>query len=195
MLIGPADAGSSRVASSFLVRLKMAVTIDKATHRPGYVLKTECVVPRPMDEVFEFFANAANLHLLTPSWLRFKILTPLPIEMHKGRKIDYKLRVHGVPVHWTSEITAWEPNERFVDELRRGPYTHWHHEHRFEEREEGVHVSDVVHYGVPGGGIIHGLFVRRDLENIFNFRQQVLRERFGESSQAERSFPELATIS
>ena len=170
----------------------MAISIEKASTRPGYVMRTECTVARPLDEVFEFFSNAANLQILTPGWLHFNILTPQPIEMHLGKKIDYKLRVHGIPLRWTSEITVWEPNRRFIDELRRGPYTHWHHEHLFEECDEGARVIDVVHYGVPGGALIHGLFVRRDIESIFNYRQEVLRERFGNASPPATPVAELA---
>lgn len=158
----------------------MAISIEKATDRKGYVMKAECIVPRPLDEVFEFFSDAANLQTLTPSWLRFEIVTPQPIEMAVGTLIDYKLRVHGVPLRWRSEITAWEPNKRFVDELRRGPYTHWHHEHSFESCEEGTRVIDIVHYGVPGGALIHSLLVRRDIQQIFGYRQKVLGDLFGD---------------
>lgn len=170
----------------------MALTIEKAVERRGYVMRAECIVPRPLEEVFEFFADAANLQVLTPSWLHFKIVTPQPIEMAEGKRIDYKLRVHGLPIRWTSEITAWEPNKRFVDELRKGPYTHWHHEHRFEACNQGTRVIDVVHYGVPGGALIHGLFVRRDIEQIFGYRQDVLREMFGENQSATAPVRELA---
>lgn len=63
-----------------------------------------------------------NLAILTPPWLRFSILTPGPIQMKQGALIDYRLRPRGIPIRWQSEITAWEPPHRFVDEQRRGPY-------------------------------------------------------------------------
>jgi ligand-binding SRPBCC domain-containing protein len=98
--------------------------------------------------------------------------------MRAGLLLDYRLRIRGVPVRWQSEITAWEPPRRFVDEARRGPYRYWRHDHRFEPCDGGTRVLDQVHYDVPGGAIIHWLFVGRDLKKVFRFRQQRLVELF-----------------
>lgn len=144
----------------------------------GYVLETSIRLPRPREEVFAFFADAANLDLLTPRRLRFEVLTPLPIVMRPGTRIEYRLRLHGVPVQWQSEITVWEPPERFVDEQRRGPYRRWVHEHRFREADGETEVSDRVEYACPGGALIHWLFVARDLRRIFRYRGTQLAEFF-----------------
>lgn len=148
--------------------------------RGGYVLRAVSVVPRPLDEVFAFFSDAFNLESLTPGFLRFEVLTPAPIEMHAGQRIDYRLRVRGVPLRWTSEITVWDPPHRFVDEQRRGPYRRWHHEHRFEPCDEGTRVIDIVHYAAPGGALVHRFVVKRDIEKIFAFRQRKLAELFAQ---------------
>jgi ligand-binding SRPBCC domain-containing protein len=128
----------------------------------------------PIAEVFPFFADPRNLEALTPPWLRFEITTPSPIEMRAGTLIDYRLRVHGVPLRWRSEITAWDPPHRFVDEQRRGPYRTWRHEHRFSADGGGTLVEDDVTYAVRGGGLVDRLFVRRDLDRIFAFRRGAL---------------------
>ncbi len=139
-----------------------------------YRLTTSLWLPRRRQEVFDFFADAGNLDALTPPWLRFRILTPLPIAMQEGALIAYRLRLHGVPIRWLTEITAWEPPVRFVDTQRRGPYLEWIHEHQFNEEGEGVRVDDVVHYRVPGGALIHRWFVEGDLRRIFDYRQRAL---------------------
>ena len=144
-----------------------------------FELTREVLLPRPLAEVFPFFADARNLERLTPPWLRFEVLTPGRIEMRRGTTIDYRLRLRGVPVRWRSEITAWEPPVRFVDEQRRGPYRLWVHEHRFEERAGGTLAGDHVRYAVPGGRLVDRLVVRRDLDRIFEYRRDVLREIFG----------------
>lgn len=136
-------------------------------------------LPRPLGELFPFFADAGNLDVITPPWLRFAILTPRPIEMKVGTRIDYRLRVHGLPVRWQSEITAWQPPHRFVDEQRRGPYRAWSHEHTFTEQNGGTLVADHVRYAVLGGALIERLFVRRDIATIFAYRQQKLAALFG----------------
>ena len=91
--------------------------------------------PLPPAELFPFYADASNLERITPDLLRFRLLTPTPIELGVGTRIDYALRVHGVPIRWTSEITAWDPPFRFRDEQLRGPYSVWQHTHDFEERD------------------------------------------------------------
>ena len=98
--------------------------------------------------------------------------------MHLGTLIDYKLRVHGLPLKWRSEITAWEPPTCFVDEQRRGPYRTWIHEHRFEESGKGTLCTDFVRYSVWGGAEVNWL-VRRDVKRIFAFRTRQLRQLFG----------------
>lgn len=147
-----------------------------------FVLQTELWLAQPRSEVFPFFAEARNLEAITPPWLRFEVLTPAPIEMRAGALIDYRIRVHGIPIRWRTEIAEWNPPHRFVDVQLRGPYTLWHHTHTFDEREGGTLCADRVRYRPRGGAFVHWLFVRRDVERIFQYRQQRLRELFQGSS-------------
>jgi ligand-binding SRPBCC domain-containing protein len=142
-------------------------------------LRTRLRLPRPRPEVFAYFADAGNLEALTPPWLHFRILTQMPVAMGAGAVLDYRLRLHGIPVGWRTEITAWEPPFRFVDEQRRGPYRLWVHEHTFEEIPGGTRVADRVRYSIPGGPLVHRLLVARDLRAIFTYRSEVLLRRFG----------------
>lgn len=144
----------------------------------SYYLNSEQRLARPIGEVFGFFADPRNLETLTPPWLRFAILTPGDIEMKCGTRIDYRLHLHGVPMRWQSEITAWEPPHRFVDEQRRGPYRLWVHEHVFKPEGGGTLVSDRVQYAVAGGAVVQKLLVARDLNTIFAFRRNKLIEIF-----------------
>ena len=144
------------------------------THR----LHSELWLPKSLDEVFAFFADARNLQKITPPWLDFRITTPGEIDMREGAFIDYKLKVHGIPLRWRSEITVWEPPRRFVDTQLRGPYRLWNHEHRFEEQDGGTLVIDDVEYSVYGGELIRKLFVARDVEKIFDYRTDRMQEIF-----------------
>ncbi|MDB6066099.1 MAG: hypothetical protein JWR26_2307 [Pedosphaera sp.] len=149
-------------------------------------MMSEVWVPQPRERIFPFFADAQNLEVITPPWLDFKVLTPMPMEMKTGAKIDYRLRIHGVPVRWQSEIKVWEPPVRFVDSQCRGPYRTWVHEHVFEERDGGTCVKDIVRYSVWGGALVDWLFVRRDVKTIFDYRSEKLRSMFGASGQNDR---------
>ena len=101
--------------------------------------------------------------------------------MSQGTLIDYRLRVRGIPMNWRTEILAWEPPVRFVDDQVRGPYQRWRHEHRFTETATGTLCEDRVEYSVLGGRSIHRLLVRRDIEKIFEFSAARIAELFGAS--------------
>lgn len=149
-----------------------------------YELRTRVRLSRPRPEVFAFFADAGNLEAITPPWLHFHIETPRPIDMRQGALIDYRLRIRGVPIRWKTEITAWDPPHRFVDEQLSGPYRLWIHEHVFEEDGDGTIVEDHVRYAVPFGplgSLANRLLVARDLRAIFGYREARLREVFGKS--------------
>jgi ligand-binding SRPBCC domain-containing protein len=144
-----------------------------------FTLNRSQLIDRPIDELFSFFAKAENLGAISPEWLDFRIATSAPIEMAEGAVIDYTIKLRGMPMRWRSEITAWEPPYRFVDEQRRGPYRYWIHEHEFEAvSETATLVHDRVRYDVPGGALVHKLFVEPDLERLFSYRAKKLDEIF-----------------
>ena len=143
-----------------------------------YTLCAEQWLPRSRDEIFTFFSEAQNLEELTPPWLKFEVLTPAPIVMRVGLDIDYQIEVHGIPIYWRTEIVEWDPPHRFVDVQLSGPYTLWHHTHTFEKHAGGTLCRDEVRYRPRGGALVNWLFVRRDVERIFDYRKKRLDEIF-----------------
>ena len=144
-----------------------------------HTLRRQQWIARPIDEVFQFFSDARNLGEITPSWLSFRILTPGPIRIEAGTRIRYRLSLHAIPLGWTTEIRQWLPPFRFVDVQVRGPYRLWHHTHRFESKDGGTCMTDIVRYRLPFGIIgraMHFLKVRRDLERIFDYRVRRVQE-------------------
>ena len=154
--------------------LQPEIEIGKHPSGRGYRLQTNLILPRPQADAFAFFGDAFQLEMITPPWLYFHVTTPPPIEMTEGTLINYRLKMHGIPIRWRTRISVWEPPHRFVDDQLEGPYQWWHHEHRFEAVEEGTKIYDQVNYGVPGGWPIHGLFVRHQLQRIFSYRYSML---------------------
>mgnify|MGYP003347335723 FL=1 len=129
------------------------------------------------EEVFEFFSAARNLEQITPPLLKFEVLTPEPIPMGEGTLIDYRLRVHGLPLRWRTKITRWNPPYQFADIQLKGPYKLWDHTHTFLEENGGTRMIDEVVYELPFGplgDIVHALSVRRDVEEIFRYRNSVI---------------------
>jgi ligand-binding SRPBCC domain-containing protein len=141
-----------------------------------FTFDSNLYLPVPIDTVFPFFAQARNLELLTPPFLQFHIVTTAPIVMARGARIQYRLKLRGIPITWESEITAWEPPHRFVDEQVRGPYRLWKHQHTFVERDAGTDISDHVDYAVWGGSLVNSLLVAPDIKKIFEYRRSKLDE-------------------
>lgn len=150
-------------------------------------------VEAPLDEVFAFFSLARNLEEITPPWLRFETLTSEPIEMRAGTLIDYRLRLHGIPLRWSSRIELWEPEVAFVDVQVRGPYRLWHHRHEFDPVGGATIVRDIVDYALPLGGLgeVTYPFVRRDLRRIFSYRGARVRRLLDAHWQPGRPIPQL----
>ncbi|MEZ4331653.1 MAG: SRPBCC family protein [Myxococcota bacterium] len=144
------------------------------THR----LQTDITLERPIDAVFAFFSDAGNLEAITPPELRFEILTPRPIAMERGARIDYHLRLYGIPFRWRTRISAWEPGVRFVDEQESGPFGLWIHDHRFEAvSPRTTRIRDEVRYALPLeplGRLAHPI-VRARLDHIFAYREARVR--------------------
>ena len=143
-----------------------------------HILEREQMIPLPIGEVFEFFSRPDNLQAITPAWLDFRILDATE-PLRKGALIRYALRWRGIPLRWTTEITEWDPPHGFVDTQISGPYVLWRHQHRFTADGSGTRINDTVSYILPFGAlgaVVHRAFVKRDLQAIFDHRQQRVRE-------------------
>jgi ligand-binding SRPBCC domain-containing protein len=141
-------------------------------------------IPRPLDEVWQFFSRPENLNAVTPEDMSFEILSDLKgVEMYEGMMIQYKISPFlGIKMDWVTEITYIKDRQYFVDEQRFGPYALWHHEHHFQESDGGVWMTDLLHYKVPYGIIgtlADATFVNNKVEQIFAFRKQAIKRVMG----------------
>jgi ligand-binding SRPBCC domain-containing protein len=148
-----------------------------------HLLTRRQLVPCEHEKVFAFFEDAHNLSRITPPEMGFQIITPGPIAMREGALIDYVVRIGPLSIRWTTLITQYDPPYAFVDVQLKGPYSYWHHYHQFKAVEGGTEISDTVHYALPAGpvgNLVHWLFVRRQLNRIFNHRREVIEKLFAE---------------
>lgn len=162
-----------------------------------YELKRAQVLPISRDKAWDFFSDPRNLSRITPPWLGLTITSDPPTRIYPGLIIPYDVTpLLGIKTRWLTEITQVQEPDLFVDEQRLGPYRFWHHQHRFRVVEGGVEVSDEVHYALPWGPFgrfANALFVRRNLERIFLYRERVLTEIFNASNTDSESLSIAAT--
>jgi ligand-binding SRPBCC domain-containing protein len=148
-----------------------------------HVLEREQLLPASPERVFPFFADALNLQGITPPLLGFTVLTPGPIPMRVGTLIQYRMRLHGMPLRWLTSIQEWEDPRRFVDVQVKGPYALWHHTHEFTPAANGATtMRDTVRYALPfgfAGELARKALVERDLQRIFDFRAQAVARLLG----------------
>jgi ligand-binding SRPBCC domain-containing protein len=150
-----------------------------------YHLKTIQKIPVSLAEAWDFFSKPKNLSEITPKELDFTIISLYHgEEMYPGQIIEYKVKpLLGIPVYWMTEITHVEKERYFVDEQRFGPYSLWHHQHHFKAIPGGVEMTDIVHYKIPFGflgDIAQWLFVNKNLQKIFTYRELAVAQRFGQ---------------
>jgi ligand-binding SRPBCC domain-containing protein len=137
----------------------------------------------PLEDAWTFFSRPENLEKITPKSMQFKILSNITsTEMYEGMMIRYQVRpVFNLPLHWTTEITHCKDKSYFIDEQRTGPFALWHHEHHFKATEGGTEMSDILTYALPFGFLgrmVNRLFVSRQIDSIFAYRAEILKNKF-----------------
>jgi uncharacterized protein len=140
----------------------------------------------PKEEIFPFFADARNLENITPKKLNFKILSTSTPEIQEGTIINYKLKIEGIPVKWQTLIKDWQPPHFFSDNQEKGPYKKWYHQHIFEDLAGGTLMTDKIDVELPLGALGYSVAswkVLNDVNNIFNFRRQIIFDIFSKSSK------------
>ena len=150
----------------------------------AHALKKVQQIPVSLQEAWTFFSNPANLQKITPDGMGFKVVSKHHGDkMYAGQLIEYTVKpLLGIPVYWMTEITQVKDKEYFIDEQRFGPYRLWHHQHHFREIPGGVEMTDIVHYKIPYwilGDAANRLFVKKQLQQIFQFRFEAVERLFG----------------
>ncbi len=168
-----------------------------------YQFKRTQLIKTDLQTCWEYFSAPANLRTITPDYIDFQVHTAVPEPLYEGLIIKYSIRpILGIRLTWISEIRKFEKGVYFVDEQRKGPYNLWHHEHHFKEVAGGIEMTDLISYRMPFGFIgkfVHWLFIRKQLEDIFDYRARKADELFNspqfvESALSESLMPKVARV-
>lgn len=155
-----------------------------------YSIKAIQKIPADIETIWDFFSSASNLEKITPKNLAFTVISHQHNDkIYAGQIIEYTISPFlGIPLYWMTEITHVKDKEYFADEQRYGPYSMWHHQHHFKQIEGGIEMTDFVHYKIPFwllGDLANNLFVKKQLQDIFRYRQKIVKELFGEWPKEE----------
>jgi len=155
-----------------------------------HTIKTSQFLERTIDEVWDFMSDPHNLKKITPPYMGFHVLSETE-QIYPGQIIEYYVRpLLGIKLHWVTEITHVKEGAYFVDEQRFGPYAFWHHKHFIKPVSGGVEMIDIVHYKVPMGilgRLLNRLFIKKQLEGIFKYRQEQLDILFSSTQQLQET--------
>ena len=147
-------------------------------------IRTKQFIKSDLNTVWDFISSPSNLSVITPDFMGFEITgnTTDNEKMYPGQIIQYRVSpVAGIKMHWVTEITHVSDKEFFVDEQRMGPYAFWHHKHFIKAVEDGVEMTDIVHYKAPFGfigDIANILIIKGKLKTIFDYRYKKIEEIF-----------------
>lgn len=149
-----------------------------------HTLKRTIQLPTSIERAWDFFSDPRNLKVITPDYMGFDITSELYQEkMYAGQVITYTVKpLLNIPMSWMTEITQVKDQKFFIDEQRVGPYKIWHHQHHFNAIDGGVEMTDIIDYVLPFGFIgrmVEPFLVKGKLDEIFDFREQKIREFFG----------------
>jgi ligand-binding SRPBCC domain-containing protein len=130
-------------------------------------------------KAFTYFADEKKFQRLTPPWLGFKVLKKSTPRLRAGTQLDYLMLFRGVPMHWQSRITEWEPPHRFSYVQLKGPYSFFKHEHFFAGaagKPGQTRMTDRVTFELPG--MIRHPFVehlvKADIRRVFEYRRDTI---------------------
>ena len=143
-----------------------------------FQLETNLLINEDIETVFKFFETPKNLNLITPSWLNFTIVPPIPNNTFENQEIEYKLTLHKIRFTWRSRIIEYKKNVSFCDKQIKGPYLLWEHYHLFSKKNNKTLMTDKVNYKVLFGEITNRILVKRDLKKIFEYRRKKIKEIF-----------------
>ncbi len=147
-----------------------------------HLLEVKQKLPINIDRAWEFFSSPQNLDTITPEDMKFQIISGADKKAFSGQIITYKIKpLLNISMLWVTEISQCVDGKYFIDEQRFGPYKFWHHQHHFEVTDDGVLITDILHYALPYrwlGEIMGKLFIHSKIKNIFTYREKKLNEIF-----------------
>jgi ligand-binding SRPBCC domain-containing protein len=118
------------------------------------IIRSRGWVAAPVDEVFRFFDDPANLAKLMPPPVQIRLVRVEPAPPRPGSIFEFRYGLGPVQRSWTVRLVDRVVDERFVDETIVGPMRRFHHSHAFTPGRRGTWIEDRIDYHVGPDGPI-----------------------------------------
>ena len=144
-------------------------------------MKTELFIHRsrieaPAAEVYAWHTLPEALERLTPPGEHIEVIERTG-GIERGARVVLRFGRWPFRQRWVAEHQDFEEGRYFSDVQVSGPFAYWKHTHTFEpDGPEACILEDRVEYALPFGllgKMIAGKFVRRKIEEMFEYRHTV----------------------
>ena len=102
-----------------------------------------------------------------------------------NESVTWKAKHFGIYQNLTSKITEFERPNYFVDEMQKGAFSEFKHEHHFSELNGGTLMTDYFNYKSPLGilgKLADKLFLKKYMTELLTERNRIVKE-FAESEK------------
>lgn len=132
----------------------------------------------PIGRVFDL-ARSIDLHSDSLAATGEKAVSGVTAGLiRQGETVTWRARHFGVWQHLTSRITHFEPPRRFSDQMVRGAFKRFDHDHFFTPQDSGTLMRDVFDFDAPLGPLGHlanVLFLTRYMRRFLLVRNAALK--------------------
>ncbi len=135
-------------------------------------------------EVFDFVIRPTNISAISPKTSGLKFVQA-PDAYALGTTVEFELIQFGQVQRVTHKVTRFDRPDLFVEEMTKGPLSHWVYTHKFEPLPGGgTLATDQIEFTPPGGLV--GLLITEAkildlLEAGFDYRYDRLEQHFGKA--------------
>lgn len=152
---------------------------------PVIVLRTR--VGAPPSRCFDL-ARDVDLHQRSTAASRERAVAGVTSGLlGPGDEVTWEATHFGVRQRLSSRITEFDPPRRFVDEMVRGAFRRFRHEHQFLPAQGGTEMIDVFDYTSPLGplgSLADLLFLRRYMTRLLRDRNAYLKREAESAARA-----------
>jgi ligand-binding SRPBCC domain-containing protein len=141
-------------------------------------IELETFIDAPVERCFDL-ARSIDLHKISTAGTNEEAFGGTTSGLIKGGEhVTWRARHFGITQTFTSKITAFTYPVHFRDEMLKGAFKSFRHDHIFESKDHGTTMRDVVRYESPGwvvGKIFNTIILTRYLRRLLIKRNTIIK--------------------